>query len=70
MIWLNAGAEDVRVKVPTTMWVNHGEVVLSTDPKHSIGAELASGSSFKMSARSVVVLRQTFRPDTETEPYD
>jgi glycogen debranching enzyme GlgX len=59
MIWLNSGPEDVELTLPFNQWVNHGEVVLSTDPYHKEGDPVAAGDVLPLEGRSVLVLRQT-----------
>ncbi len=54
-----AGAEAVALTLPANQWVNHGEVVLSTDPDIAEGAPVAAGDRLTLAGRSVLVLRQT-----------
>jgi len=58
LMWFNSGPDPVDVKLPHNQWVNHGEVVLSTDPEHPHGEPVASGSLLSLGPRTVVVLRQ------------
>jgi glycogen debranching enzyme GlgX len=59
LIWLNNGAADVDLVLPENQWVNHGEVVLSTDTGNPAGTPVAAGDKLTLQGRSVVVLRQT-----------
>ena len=59
MIWLNAGADDVKLALPDNQWVHHGEVVLSTNEEVGVGTPVVAGTSLLLQARSVLVLRQT-----------
>jgi glycogen operon protein len=59
MIWLNAGADDVKLVLPDNQWVHHGEVVLSTNAEVAEGTPVVAGTSLLLQARSVLVLRQT-----------
>ena len=62
LIWFNSGADEVELTLPRNQWVNHGEVVLSTDPQHRVGDPVASGDLLPLEGRSILVLRQT-HPD-------
>jgi glycogen debranching enzyme GlgX len=59
LIWLNNGPDDAAITLPENQWVNHGEVVLSTDTGNAIGAPVAAGDKMTLQGRSVLVLRQT-----------
>ena len=59
LMWFNSGADEVELTLPRNQWVNHGEVVLSTDPQHQIGDPVASGDVLPLEGRSILVLRQT-----------
>ncbi len=59
MLWCNAGAEAVDVRLPVNAWVRAGEVVLGTDPDLHVGTSVAAGDTLRLAARSLVVLRQT-----------
>jgi glycogen operon protein len=59
LMWFNGGPEAVALTLPRNQWVNHGEVVLSTDPHIAVGAPVASGDDLTLAGRSVLVLRQT-----------
>ena len=61
LIWLNNGPDDADVTLPENQWVNHGEVVLSTDTGNPVGAPVAAGDKITLQGRSVLVLRQTCR---------
>jgi len=58
LIWLNHGTDDVVITLPENQWVNHGEVVLSTDTGNAKGAPVAAGDDLTLQGRSVLVLRQ------------
>ncbi|WP_199905001.1 glycogen debranching protein GlgX [Nocardioides sediminis] len=58
VIWLNASADDVEVRLPENAWVTKGEVVLSTCLNNPIGTPVATGDTLVQEARSVVVLRE------------
>ena len=58
LIWLNHGADDVVITLPENQWVNHGEVVLSTDTGNPKGTPVAAGDELTLQGRSVLVLRQ------------
>ena len=49
----------VEVTLPENQWVNHGEVVLSTDTGNPVGTPVAAGDELTLQGRSVLVLRQT-----------
>ena len=57
LLWFHAGEEPVDVVLPRNRWVEHGEVVLSTDAAHEPGKPVQAGDTFTLDARSVVVLR-------------
>ena len=59
VIWLNAGAEDVKLTLPDNKWVHHGEIVLSTNAGIDIGAPVMAGSEVLLQGRSVLVMRQS-----------
>ena len=59
LIWLNNGPDDAAITLPENQWVNHGEVVLSTDTGNPIGTPVAAGDEMTLQGRSVLVLRQT-----------
>ena len=58
VIWLNAGADDVKLTLPANKWVHHGEVVLSTNDAIEVGEPAIAGSELLLQGRSVLVLRQ------------
>ena len=58
VIWLNASADDVEVRLPENAWVNKGEVVLSTCQLNPLGTPVTSGGMLVQEARSVMVLRE------------
>jgi len=57
MLWFNAGWLPQAVHLPENDWVQRGEVVLSTDVKLDVGAEVVAGDRISVGRRSVVVLR-------------
>jgi len=59
VIWLNAGADDVKLTLPDNRWVHHGEVVLSTNAGIDVGDPVLAGSEMLLQGRSVLVLRQS-----------
>jgi hypothetical protein len=59
MIWLNAAADPVEVKLPVNDWVHAGEVVLSTDTGTVVGTPVEAGGVVTLQGRSVLVLRDT-----------
>ncbi|WP_460801422.1 glycogen debranching protein GlgX [Nocardioides pacificus] len=58
MVWLNAGAEPVKLHLPENDWVQAGEVVLSTDPDVAVGTPLRAGEWLVVGPRSTVLLRE------------
>jgi glycogen operon protein len=58
LLWLNGSAEACDVHLPENDWVRSGEVVLSTDVDLSEGRHVEAGESLKLSAQTVVLLRQ------------
>ena len=58
MLWFNAGWLPQAVHLPENDWVQRGEVVLSTDVKLDVGAEVVAGDRISVGRRSVVVLRE------------
>lgn len=59
LMWFHSGDQPVDVLLPENDWVHAGEVVLSTDPDQPVGSDAVSGKEMRISARSVVVLRET-----------
>ncbi len=59
VLWLNASAEPLEVRLPKNDWVHSGEVVLSTDASYPVGTPVKAGDRLKLSSRSVVMLRET-----------
>ena len=59
LLWLNAQDSDCEVQLPVNEWVSEGELVLSTDPEHRIGTQVAAGGKLLLRARSLVLLRGT-----------
>jgi glycogen operon protein len=57
LLWFNAGPADQSVLLPENPWVRAGEVVVSTDPDHPVGTQVAVGDEIVISGRSVVVIR-------------
>ncbi|MBF4161958.1 glycogen debranching protein GlgX [Nocardioides acrostichi] len=58
MLWFNASWEPQRIHLPENDWVQAGEVVLSTDPRLSVGARVEAGDRMSLGRRTVVVLRE------------
>jgi glycogen operon protein len=58
-MFFNSGDRAVPWELPDNDWVLSGEVVLSTDPKLTIGTPVKTGDRLRLGARSVVVLRET-----------
>jgi glycogen operon protein len=58
VIWLNAAADDVEVRLPENAWVDKGEVVLSTCDTNPVGTPVSTGGILAQGARSVIVLRE------------
>ncbi|HSV37582.1 MAG TPA: glycogen debranching protein GlgX [Nocardioidaceae bacterium] len=57
LMWFHAGDEPIEVTLPHNAWVEHGEVVLSTDPDHEQGKPVQAGDALTLGARSLLVLR-------------
>jgi glycogen operon protein len=62
LLWFHAGQEPIEVVLPRNEWVEHGEVVLSTDPAHEVGKPVQAGDTLTLDGRSVLVLRSTEEP--------
>ena len=45
MLWLNASPEACEVTLPANDWVQHGAVVLSTDPAHPVDTKVVAGET-------------------------
>jgi len=58
LVWLNASPEDREVALPANAWVQHGAVVLSTDPGTPLHTKVTAGETFTLGARSLVLLQQ------------
>jgi glycogen operon protein len=59
MLWLNASEHDCSVTLPLNDWVQHGTVVLSTDPENTVGQPVKAGQTITVSAHSLVLLQET-----------
>ena len=59
MLWLNAGAEPVTIRMPENDWVSKGEVVLTTDPELETGSSVSAGEVVELAARALLVLRDS-----------
>jgi glycogen operon protein len=57
LIWLNADDDEVEVTLPKNVYVQSGEVVLSTCADHPIGTPVDAGDVLTFGPRTVVVLR-------------
>ena len=59
MVWLNASADPVSIRLPENDWVSKGEVVLTTDPGLDAGSSVAAGEVVELASRALLVLRET-----------
>jgi glycogen operon protein len=59
LIWLNSGSTPIELTLPRNQWVNHGEIVLSTDPDLPRGLPVETGGTLMLAERSTLVVRQT-----------
>ncbi len=59
MLWVNASPRECEVTLPDNKWVQHGCVVLSTDPANPDGLTVKAGQQITVSARSLVLLQET-----------
>ncbi|WP_221584897.1 glycogen debranching protein GlgX [Microbacterium sp. G2-8] len=59
LMWFTASEEEVAVASVDPEFMEHGEVVLSTDPRIPLGATLPAAEAQTLSPRSVVVMRST-----------
>ncbi|MGB0102448.1 MAG: glycogen debranching protein GlgX [Nocardioides sp.] len=57
MLWFNSGWLPQRITFPENDWVQHGEVVLSTDDKLRPGTRIRAGDQLSVGRRTVVVFR-------------
>lgn len=57
LLWFNAADHDVDLALPDNEWVRTGEVVLSTDPDVPEGTRIQAGTSMRLAARAVLVVR-------------
>jgi glycogen debranching enzyme GlgX len=58
LVWFNAAPRDVDVTLPANPWVQHGTVVLSTDPGLPLETKAVAGELVTLAARSLVVIQQ------------
>ncbi len=58
MLWLNAAADPVTIRLPENGWVSKGEVVLTTDPDLDAGSSVAAGEVVELASRALLVLRE------------
>ena len=58
MLWLNGSGHDCEVTLPLNEWVQHGAIVLSTDPGLPEGLKVEAGGAITLAARSLVLLEQ------------
>ena len=58
MLWFNSDWQPQPLVIPENDWVQHGEVVLSTDAKHPVGTHVKAGDRLSLGRRSVVVFRE------------
>ncbi|NYD41304.1 glycogen debranching protein GlgX [Nocardioides panaciterrulae] len=59
LIYLNSAADPAALEIPENVWVQAGEVVLSTDPALPAGTSVKAGDRITVASRSVVVIRET-----------
>jgi glycogen operon protein len=59
LTWLNSGSETVELFHLHNEWVEHGEVVLSTDTAYPVGHAVRAGDALELAGHSILVLRQT-----------
>ena len=59
LLWINGSAFECEVTLPSNDWVQHGAVVLSTDPENPVDTKVEAGAAFTLSRRSLVLLQQT-----------
>jgi glycogen operon protein len=57
LIWSHAGDQPVEIHLPVNHWVQHGEVVLSTDPALSPGTPVTAGQQLILGPKTMVVVR-------------
>jgi glycogen operon protein len=57
LIWSHAGDQPVEIHLPVNDWVQHGEVVLSTDPALSPGTPVTAGQQLILGPKTMVVVR-------------
>jgi glycogen operon protein len=57
-LWLNGSGEECKATLPTNEWVQHGVVILSTDPGTPVGLEVQAGGSITLGPRSLVLLQE------------
>ncbi|GAA1730874.1 glycogen debranching protein GlgX [Microbacterium paludicola] len=57
LLWFNAHDHAIEVALPENEWVRVGEVVLSTDPDVPEGSRIEAGTSMRLDAHTVVVVR-------------
>ncbi len=59
LLWINGSPFECEITFPSNNWVQHGAVVLSTDPANPVDTKVAAGESLTLSARSLLLLQQT-----------
>jgi glycogen operon protein len=59
VLWFNAAAEPLEVTLPANAWVQTGDVVLSTDAGHPLGATVRAGATLTLGPKTVLVLRSS-----------
>jgi len=57
VLWPNAGDEPLEILMPENEWVQHGEVVLSTDSQLVVGTRVSAGEKLTLEPKTIVVLR-------------
>ncbi len=58
LVWLNAEPDTTKVTMPSELWGQDGEVVVSTCPEHPPGTAVAPGEPMTLDGRTVVVVRE------------
>ncbi len=59
LVWFNASPDECDVTLPANEWVQHGAVVLATDPAIPLDTKVVAGETLTLGPRSLVVLQQT-----------
>ncbi len=67
LLYINAGAEDVTLLLPTAEYADGWDVVIDTAGAHDEERSFEAGSKLQMAGRSVVVLREHLAPEDEPD---